>query len=267
MLRANRLKQQLQNQQLTFGLFCSMPYPQLVEMIGLAGFDFVIIDSEHALINPETLEHMIRAAEAVDLTALVRVPPGDAQAILRVLDAGAQGVVVPHVNDEHAARAAVRAARYAPEGMRSLNTGRPSGFARMDIFSYIRHANDNILVVPMIESQQAVANCAEILAVPGVDMILEGAADLSQSLGIPWQTRHPEVRAALTTVQQQALQQKVPYCAIPRAAEDRADCYNQGVRAFVLGDERSLAFRALSNHIQQAREQFQAETPPADTLQ
>jgi 4-hydroxy-2-oxoheptanedioate aldolase len=254
MLRENLLKKKLHAGDTVFGLFCSIPHPALVDMIAAAGYDFVIIDTEHVLINPETLEHMLRAADAAGITALVRVPDAAPNTILRVLDAGAQGVVIPHVSTPELAEAAVRASRYHPLGMRSLNGGRPADFGKIDLRRYLDYANEQILVVPMIESREGVENSAEIAAVQGVDMILEGAADLSQSYGVPWQTTSEIVRTALASVAEAAQKHGVPYCAIPRAEEDLANWKRRGVRAFVLGEERGTAFRALRAQLSQAVE-------------
>lgn len=257
MPRPNRLKQALRAEQPVFGLFCSTPVPIVVEMIGCAGFDFVIIDTEHALVNPETLENMVRAADVVGLTALVRVPDASSGAILRALDAGAGGVVVPRMRSRDDAQRAVTACRYYPDGERGLNAGRAAEFGKIDLNGYVQMANREILVVLMIEDRHGVEALPEILSVPGIDLILEGAADLSQSLGIPWQTRHPLVREALQRIQTTSRQHDVPFCAIPRVPEDVGHWLQQGVRAFVLGDERGIAFRALQAHLRQFTQHVQ----------
>lgn len=233
----------------SFGLFCSIPHPALVEMIGDAGYDFVILDTEHAHVNPETLEHLIRAAEVAGLTPLVRVADGAPNTILKALDAGAQGVVVPHVRTKEEAENIVRAARYFPLGERSLNGGRNARFGKQDLVQTMQKANEQVLVVAMIEDREGVENVDKILTVPGLDLILEGAADLSQSLGVPWQTRSDLVREALIEVQAACARHGVPYCAIPRAPEDIGHWQARGVRTFVLGEERGTAFRALQAHL------------------
>lgn len=257
MLRNNRLKHALRDDRVVFGLFCSTPNPLVVEMIGCAGFDFVIIDTEHALVNPETLENMMRAADVVGLTALVRVPDTSSGAILRALDAGADGVVIPRVRSRDDAQRAVTASRYFPDGERGLNAGRTAGFGKIDLHTYIQTANREVLVVLMIEDRQGVEALPEILSVPGIDLILEGAADLSQSLGLPWQTRHPQVRNALQRIQATSRQHQIPFCAIPRVPEDFESWWQHGVRVFVLGDERGIAFRALQAHLRQFTKDMQ----------
>lgn len=263
MLRPNVVRRKLAAGDEVHGLFCSIPAPALVEMIGCAGYDFVILDTEHTLVDPQRLEDLVRAAEAVHLTPFVRVPETDPSAILRALDAGAMGVVVPHVRRRADVDAAIRAARYAPEGMRSLNGGRVPGFGSMELSDYVRVANKEVLLVAMVEDAEAVDDIDGILAGGGVDLVLEGAADLSQSYGVPWQTRHPTVRAALRRVQEACSARGVPFCAVPRAPEDAVAWREVGVRAFVLGEERGLAARALRSHLAEHRPALASEGAPA----
>lgn len=245
MLRPNLLKQKLNRKQPAFGLFCSIPSPVAVEMIGEADFDFVIIDTEHVMVNPETVENMIRAAEAVGLTPLVRVADINPKEMLRVLDGGAQGIVVPKVENADEMRRIVSGCKYHPAGSRSLNGGRPGSFGKHSLAEYTGKANGEIMVVPMIESLAGVERINDILSVPGIDLVLEGAADLSQSCGLPWQTAGEPVQQALQRIQQACDRVGVPYCAIPRAAGDYETWRARGVRTFVFGDERGIAFRAL----------------------
>lgn len=249
MLRTNRLKQQIATGEPVYGLFCSIPSPAMIELIAEAGYDFVIIDTEHVLINPETIENMIRTAESYQLTPLVRVGDTDPKTLLRLLDGGAQGIVLPMVESADQVRQAVQSCKYFPEGNRSLNAGRPGSFGKSPLKDYVTKANAEIIVVAMIESQRGVENLEDIVTVPHVDMILEGAADLSQSLGIPWQTSHDDVQNALHYCHQIACNTGIPYCAIPRTPEDHDLWLNKGVTRFVLGDERGTAFRALQDKI------------------
>jgi 4-hydroxy-2-oxoheptanedioate aldolase len=252
-MKQNRLLQKLWQEETVFGLFCSLPQSHLVEMIGYVGFDFVIIDAEHTLVNQETLEQMVRAAEVSDLTALVRVPHASSPLILQVLDAGADGIVVPHVCSAREVQEAVRRARYAPDGMRSLNAGRPARFGIDDLASFVREANKQVMVVPMIEDREGVERIDEIVSVPGITMVLEGAADLSQSYGVAWQTSHRLVQRALRRIQCGVSQHRIPFCAIPRSPEEIAHWSRQGVRAFVLGEQRGIVLRGLRDHLQMFR--------------
>ncbi|MGY2235292.1 HpcH/HpaI aldolase family protein [Pseudomonas gingeri] len=249
MLRTNQLKQKLGVGEVVHGLISSIPSPAAIELIAEAGFDFVIIDMEHVLINPETVEHMIRTAEAYDLTPLVRVADLDPKTLLRLLDGGAQGIVLPMVECPVQLAAAIAACKYHPLGRRSLNAGRPGSFGKHSLARYVEAANQQILLVAMIESAEGVRRAAEIAAVPGLDMLLEGAADLSQSLGMPWQIDQPAVQQALLDTWQAAKAAGVAYCTIPRQPGDAARWRARGVNAFVLGDERGIAFRALQSRL------------------
>jgi len=251
MLTSNRLRQQLAQQQIVFGLIASVPAPIMVEMIAYAGFDFVIIDMEHVMINLETVEHMIRAAEQSGITPLVRIPEIHSKTILRVLDSGAMGIVIPQVENKEQILAVIQAAKYFPIGQRSMNSGRPGIFGRDNLVDYMDRANQEIMIVPMIETVKGVEQIEEILSVKGIDMVLEGAADLSQSYGVPWQTEHPNVRQALDHIQQVAIDQQIPYCAIPRQPDQYEYWQSRGVHAYVLGDERGIAFRALQSKLAQ----------------
>ncbi|MBC3885224.1 HpcH/HpaI aldolase family protein [Undibacterium griseum] len=249
MLQTNKLKARLAAGQRVYGLLSSIPAPLLVEMIGYAGYDFVILDLEHASVNPQTLEDMIRAAEGCGLTPLVRVPSAEPKTILRVLDAGAQGIVVPCVQDGEQARQAVRASRYHPLGERGISGGRTTGFGTLDLPAYMALANREVMVIAMIEDAAGVENIDAIASVPGIDMVLEGAIDLSQSLGVPGQAQHPTVQAAIRRVAATCAEHGVPFCAIPRADGQHATWCEAGVRAFLLGDDRGVSFRALKANL------------------
>lgn len=245
----NHVKAKIQKGDTVHGIFCSIPHPLVVEMIGHAGYDFIIIDTEHASINPETVENMIRAAEVVGLTPFVRVSENHEGPILRALDAGAKGVVVPHIRSKEDAQKAVFSSRYYPHGNRSLNGGRPARFGKGDLTTYIEEANEEIMVILMIEDVEGIECLEDILSVKGVDMILEGAADLSQSYGIPWQTQSEQVKKGIQTIYEKTVQYDIPFCAIPRSADDETAWREKGVAALIMGDDRGLFFRTIRDRL------------------
>jgi 4-hydroxy-2-oxoheptanedioate aldolase len=253
MLSTNTTRQKLSEGQSVYGLLNAVPSPWMVEMIGHAGYDFVILDTEHLSTNPESLEHMIRAAECAGITPLVRVPGVDAGAIGRALDSGAQGIVVPRVRCADEARAVVGMAHYAPLGERGITGGRTTGFGRIPLGQYLERANQEILVVLMIEDSEGLAHCAEIAAVPGVDWILEGAVDLSQSLGVPGDPFHPRVQEAIVNLADTCRRAERHFCALPRSPEQLANWREWGARTFLLGEDRSLLFRQLKSHLKSSR--------------
>ncbi|MFC5703311.1 HpcH/HpaI aldolase/citrate lyase family protein [Cohnella faecalis] len=245
-MRKNKLKEKIRGGEPVFGLFVSIPHPIVIELIGYAEFDFVIIDCEHASTNMETIEEMIRAAELMDITPLVRISKVDRNEILKVLDSGAQGIVIPHVESKEQVEEAVRCAYYHPIGMRSLNSGRPGAFAKYSLTDYIAEANEELMIVPMIESVEGVSWSESILSVPHIDFVLEGAADLSQSLGVPWDTEHPKVQEALETLHEASERCGVPYAVVSRNLDSHVKWAKKGTNIFVLGDDRNTAFRAYS---------------------
>ncbi|MGG6310760.1 HpcH/HpaI aldolase family protein [Paenibacillus macerans] len=243
-MRPNMLKAKIKSKQPVFGLFVSIPHPVIVELIGHAEYDFVIIDFEHASTNMESVEELVRAAELMEVTPLVRVSGVNRSEILKALDCGAQGVVIPHVERREQVEEAVRWAYYHPLGNRSLNSGRPGAFAKYSLTDYIREANETVMVVPMIESVEGIGQCEAILSHPQIAFVLEGAADLSQSLGLPWQAGHPEVQRQLERLHAAAQSCGVPYAAVARSREDMRPLAERGVCIYVLGDDRNTAFRA-----------------------
>jgi 4-hydroxy-2-oxoheptanedioate aldolase len=230
-----------------YGLFCSTPAALSVELIAAAGYDFVVIDLEHTLIGPDQLASMLLAARAAAIAALVRVAaPHQA---MQALDAGAEGIVFPRIGSEQAARDAVRACHFAPHGERGLNATWHSRYGRDDLVSALETARESTLVVAMIEDLEGIEQVDAIAAVNGVDVLLEGAADLSQWLGCPWQTRHPAVRAAVSRIRAAALQHGKTFCALPRAPEDCEAWQRDQVRMFILGDDRGISRRAMAAHL------------------
>jgi 4-hydroxy-2-oxoheptanedioate aldolase len=156
-----------------------------VEYCGAIGFDFVFLDGEHGAIEPSDVEGLCRAAEAFNVTPIARVPNGQASTLLRFLDRGVQGVIVPHINTAEQAAAVADAARYYPLGHRGAAGGRAHDHGNVSRAESHAWINDNVLVIPMVEEVEAVKNLDEIVRVPGVDVLHCAASDLSQSMGHP----------------------------------------------------------------------------------
>jgi len=165
----------------TFGGWLSIPSIVTAETAGRVGFDYVCVDSQHGAIDYANVLALVQALSLGESSAVVRVPWNEPGIIGKVLDAGAEGVIVPMVNSRAEAEAVVRACRYAPVGSRSFG---PT-VAGMRRKSYVSWAVDNVAVVPMIETVEALGNLDEILTTPGLDAIYVGPADLSLSLGLP----------------------------------------------------------------------------------
>lgn len=165
------------------GSWLSIPHPQVAEQTAAAGFDFVVIDTEHAPTTVETVESMVRAVDAADggTAPIVRVAWNDHVRIKRVLDTGAAGVMAPQVNTPAEAEAFVAATRYPPAGRRGMAAARASNYGR-DFEEYVESANDEVATISQVESPEAVGNVAAIADVEGIDTLFVGPADLSASL-------------------------------------------------------------------------------------
>lgn len=172
-MKSLSLKRNLAEGKVQYGLMNSIPDPLVIEIIAASGYDFVVIDTEHVAINDETLAHMIRAAETANIIPIVRVTAAIERDIIKVLDMGAKGIVVPHVNDRETAERIVKLSRYYPEGMRSLNGGRVARFGEIPLKEAMAEANASICVIAMIENMQGVRAIDEIVQVEGLDMVVK----------------------------------------------------------------------------------------------
>ena len=197
-MRTNLTKAKLNDGRIVFGALIGDYAPSMVEVFGLIGYDFVMLDAEHGSYSLDQLENMIRAAELFDITPIVRVVDQRDATILQALDRGAQGVIVPHVNTASQAAAVVAAARYGPEGHRGAANGRAHDYGvampRVESSAVI---NENVLVIPMVEEVEAVSNLEAIASTPGVDVLHVASSDLGQSMGNPPQA---EVRAHMAQI-------------------------------------------------------------------
>ena len=185
-VRTNVTKAKAQSGQMVLGALLTYHSPETVEMLGAMGFDFVTFDLEHEAYSELALVHSIRAAEAFGLTPIVRVP-NDPNLILRLLDAGAQGVHVPRVNTRDDALAVVEASHFHPQGKRTFySVGRSGNYGiGLTEEEYAEASNRETLVILQVEEEEGVRNIGEILSVPCVDAIQVGPKDLWQSMGMP----------------------------------------------------------------------------------
>lgn len=200
-IRPNATKSKLEAGECVFGVFVNAPAPRLVELCALAGFDYVVIDAEHGPIDVTVADDMVRAAEATNITPIIRVPENSEKIILRYLDIGAQGIMVPQVNTRAEAERAVRAIKYGPLGQRGLASTRASAYGRMmPLSEYTQFANRETMVLVQIENKSALEDLDGILAVQGIDVFELGTSDLSQSLGYPGEVNRPEVQAVVEEI-------------------------------------------------------------------
>jgi len=218
----NRIKRVLDTGSVAYGAWVQMANPESVEYAGRAGYDFVLIDREHGSFDLDTTAQLLRAAVASGVTPVVRVPDRNPTEIMRVLDAGALGVLVPGVSTPEQASIAVRAARYGPVGNRgacpyTLATIHFSG----NWSEFTEWSNRNVSVWLLIEGVEGIGNIDQILDTPGADAICLGPFDLSQAMGFPGQTDHPAVVDKLKSIVAKARRRGVEVVAVPFATSQQ----------------------------------------------
>jgi 4-hydroxy-2-oxoheptanedioate aldolase len=193
------LRERLRSGKPLLATFSIIPAVEVVELIGLAGFEGVILDLEHGAHGSEALGPLILAARARDIYPLVRVRSSEPTEIAAALDAGAAGVIVPQIGSLAEAERAVQAARFAPDGNRGANP-----FVRAADYSgrleWFAEANRDTAILLMIEGQGGLAAADEIAALPNLDGIFIGPMDLSHALGVPGEMGHPSVADAIRSV-------------------------------------------------------------------
>jgi 4-hydroxy-2-oxoheptanedioate aldolase len=201
-LQKNKLKEKIRKNEAVFGSFCFTGDPGIVEIMGHAGFDFVLIDMEHAPLDFLAVQNCIRAAECVGMTAVVRIGyKDDIPVISRVLDSGAQGLEFPHIMNKKDVVETIGRTKYPPEGVRPTCTGvRATQFASLNFEEYANNSNKELFTIGLIEDAEAVDVIDDIVSVEGFDVLMPGSGDLASSLGVPGQHTHPKVLEKLNAV-------------------------------------------------------------------
>jgi len=193
-MRNQSIKERLKKGEFVVGPFMKSRDPAMVEIVGLAGFDFAILDMEHSALSIESVEDLIRMAQVRGIDSIVRVPEISESAISRPLDAGASGVLVPHVDTRKQAEDVVFLSKFSPLGERGMDVyARAADYSRLAKDIYLKQANKQTLLIIQIEGKKGVENLDDILMVKGLDAIFVGPYDLSQSLGVPGEIDHPRV--------------------------------------------------------------------------
>lgn len=237
-----RFKDKLTANELTLGTFIQVGGPEVVEICGAVGLDFVILDTEHTPVGWERLSAMCVSALYAGAFPLLRVGAVEQALVTRALDTGARGVVFPQVQSADQASVAARACRYPPAGTRGAAGSRNMGWGvTMGLADYLPVANQGVVCVVQIEATGGVDAAESIAAVPGVDCVFVGLSDLSVDMGIPGQYAHPDLDAALDRVIEAARVNGVPV-GIPIADLRRADEYRgRGVSLFATTDRGIVA--------------------------
>ena len=208
-VRSNYVKHKIKEGTPSIGTWLASGSPLAAEVLAHQGFDWLTIDTEHNAISIESVQSIFQAIATTGVIPFARVPWNDPQAIKRVLDVGAYGVVVPTVESTEEAERAVGACRYPPQGYRGMGTIRGRLYGGPD---YAERANEEICVVLMLETITAVERADEILSVPGIDAVFIGPNDLAASMGLPLglDNQHPDHLAAVNRLREACESHGVP---------------------------------------------------------
>ncbi|MGK6314116.1 HpcH/HpaI aldolase family protein [Neorhizobium sp. DT-125] len=237
------------------GAFVKTPTGHASEILGRAGFDFVVIDEEHAPIDRVITDQILLACRASGIAGLVRVPSSAPSAIQSVLDCGATGVLVPHVASVETARAVVAASRYRGGARGFSNSPRAGGYGATGMWAHIEAQDREIAVLAMIEDRAAIDVIEDIVAVDGLDGIFIGRGDLTVSLGAR-SASEAVVKDAVARIMTAARNAGKPICVMIGAVEETEPFRADGASAFIVSSDQGL-LRSSANRI---RAEFGAAT-------
>lgn len=257
-MRPNRLKELWKNDQPAYGMWVDLGSPAAVEMMAGLGLDWLLLDCEHGVSDVQACFQLLQAMNGSPTTSVVRVPYIDKISVKRALDMGAEGILVPYVKTAEQVREIVSWCRYPPVGSRGLGPFRASRY-ELEFDAYYARANDEVAVIVQIETVEAVANLEEILAVPGLDAIFIGPADLSATMGYFPEMKHPRVEQAVQGVLKAARAKGIPvgyYTPTGAIARERAA---QGFRMMNVGNDMVALGNAVVRELGVARGKAGAE--------
>lgn len=217
----NKILSNLRDGKTSIGMEVYTGSPSLVEILGYTGFDFYMLDMEHAPVSIEKMRHLIRAADSAGISTIVRVAQNDYALIARGVEEGAQGIIVPHVSSAEDARKAIDSMRYPPEGKKgSCSAIRAASYSTSGWDDYLKYHSENVMFIPLIEDIDGVNNAEEIFKElkPGLDAVFFGRGDLAQQFvkkgeNIDWD--HPFVLEAYDKILELSKKYDIPTLAVP----------------------------------------------------
>ena len=239
-----RFRDRLAADQAVYGLWVTLESPSVTEMVVALGLDWVVVDAEHGHLDWKEIVEHLRAAVRSNTVVLVRVADLDRGLIKRALDIGADGVVVPWVETEEQLVRAVSFARYPPEGCRGIGAERATGWGEC-LVEHTAEANDNVLVVPIIETARTVGEVAKMCGVDGVDIFFFGPADFSATAGFRGQWEGPGVARQILELKD-TIRRAGKHCGVVATGNaNLIERFDQGFRMMALGLDVGLLRRSL----------------------
>jgi 2-keto-3-deoxy-L-rhamnonate aldolase RhmA len=248
----NRLKRKLAAGKPCVGTVVTLNNVAVAEMLARVGYDWLWFETEHTSLELESLQAMLAATNGSDVSTVIRVPWNDKTMIKRALDLGPDALIVPQVNTREEAEHAVRAMKYPPWGERGAGMARAQSYGGQ-LMEYLALANDEVMVILMIEHIQGVENIDEILTVKGVDSVMVGALDLSGSMGLLGQTSHPDVEGAVQKVLAACKRAGISCGAVAMSPEQANERIEQGFTNISLGMDVVYLRSSAKNAVEQVK--------------
>lgn len=250
--RSLALKHRLRAGEVVFGAWLSIADPVVAEIMATSGFDYVLIDTEHAPWSLEALQTALMTFKGERTVPIVRVPWNEQVHIKQALDLGADGILAPMVRTVDEARALLSACRYPPAGIRGFGPRRASNYHR-SADDYVAHANESLIVIPQIEDIRTVAALDEIIAL-GIDALCIGPNDLSGSCGLLRQHSHPTVRNAIERILAAAKARGVAACmGITIPADQQGEWIGRGASMTLVTSDIELLVAGAAHALHSAQ--------------
>lgn len=254
-----KLRSKLAADQTTFGLWVTLESASVTEIAVGLGLDYVVIDTEHGHLDWGHVVQHLRAAVRSETVALVRVTELNIGQIKRALDIGADGVIVPWIETAEQLEQAVSFAHYPPRGVRGMGGERATCWGRC-LPEHVREAEENVLVVPIIETVRAGRNIEELCRVPGVDLFQFGPADYSSTAGYAGQWEGPGVASELLSIKDTIRRHGKQCGVLGTSHENLRERHDQGFRFLGLGMDAGLLIRALTESLQSTGRQVKLQS-------
>ncbi len=237
----------------SYGLYVTMPDPQIIEMAKISGYDFARLDAEHAGFDQTTLSEMFRTARLLDFPLQIRL--GSLENIDVILAMEPAAIMIPDIQSQEDALKLVERTKFAPLGCRGMYAFSDAiRYGGIDRKEYMANANDKIHTIVQIESKKGLENLNDILSVKGVDMVSSGKADLSQALGIPGQTTDPQVVEAERKIVKTAISKGIVPTLFAETPQRIRAFHEMGVYSIIVGFDCSLCLQALKDRLRICRE-------------
>ena len=207
--KKSKLKYKLKNGLTSIGSWLTIPSTEIIEIYSKSKFEWLVIDMEHTGISISEAKELIKIIQANEMEALVRVPKNEEVIIKKVLDLGANGIIIPMINNKKDAEKAISFSKYPPDGVRGVGLNRAQGYG-FDFEKYKKWHKDNLIIITQIEHKLAVENIESILEVEGIDATLIGPYDLSASMGFPGKYNMPTIKKTLRKLEADISKSKIP---------------------------------------------------------